>query len=189
MKVRFGEVRFDDEAAAAIEARTSGSSFRKGVRASEAPSRAPAQRRSRRRELQEHLWPDTFVSGGKPANPLVTEIAGRDQGTTQRQPRFVRTLHGFGCAFNGEVTDESALTNVVARPLLAQWSEMGRIHRSSQTVRISWGAARTHPLCSADSLPRCRRGITRASASARMLPSSRIWSYSKNGTLCWRHCW
>lgn len=54
-------------------------------------------------ELQEHLWPDTFVSEANLAS-LIAEI--RDAlGDTARQPRFVRTAHRFGYAFSGEAVE------------------------------------------------------------------------------------
>src|SRR5687767_4151923 len=48
-------------------------------------------------ELQEHLWPDTFVSEGNLPG-LVKEIR-RALGDDPRRQAFVRTLHGFGYAF------------------------------------------------------------------------------------------
>jgi DNA-binding winged helix-turn-helix (wHTH) protein len=53
-------------------------------------------------ELQEHLWPSTFVEETNLAS-LVAEIrrALRDSASS---PRFVRTVHGFGYRFAGDVT-------------------------------------------------------------------------------------
>lgn len=48
-------------------------------------------------ELQEHLWPDTFVSEANLPG-LVKEIR-RALGDDPRGQRYVRTLHGFGYAF------------------------------------------------------------------------------------------
>src|SRR5687767_10282506 len=48
-------------------------------------------------ELQEHLWPDTFVTEGNLPG-LVKEIR-RTLGDDPRRQSFVRTLHGFGYAF------------------------------------------------------------------------------------------
>lgn len=54
-------------------------------------------------ELQERLWPDTFVVETNVAN-LIAEIreALNDDAKT---PRFVRTVHRFGYAFAGDVAD------------------------------------------------------------------------------------
>jgi DNA-binding winged helix-turn-helix (wHTH) protein len=58
-------------------------------------------------ELQEHLWPDTFVSEANLAS-LIAEI--RDAlGDTARQPRFVRTAHRFGYAFSGEAVETASV--------------------------------------------------------------------------------
>jgi DNA-binding winged helix-turn-helix (wHTH) protein len=49
-------------------------------------------------ELFERLWPKTFVSEANLAG-LVAEIR-REIGDDAREPRFVRTVHGFGYAFS-----------------------------------------------------------------------------------------
>jgi DNA-binding winged helix-turn-helix (wHTH) protein len=55
-------------------------------------------------ELQDHLWPDTFVSETN-LPTLVAEI--RDAiGDDARCPQFVRTVHRFGYAFSGSVIDD-----------------------------------------------------------------------------------
>ena len=53
-------------------------------------------------ELQQHLWPSTFVEETNVAG-LVAEIrrALRD---TASSPMFVRTVYGFGYRFVGDVT-------------------------------------------------------------------------------------
>jgi DNA-binding winged helix-turn-helix (wHTH) protein len=56
--------------------------------------------------LQESLWPDTFVVEANLSN-LVAEIrAALDDDV--RQPRFIRTVHGFGYAFCGTVGGDPA---------------------------------------------------------------------------------
>lgn len=59
-------------------------------------------------ELQERLWPSTFVEETNLAG-LVAEIrrALRDAAT---RPTFVRTVYGFGYRFVGEVTEGAAAT-------------------------------------------------------------------------------
>ncbi|HYO78522.1 MAG TPA: winged helix-turn-helix domain-containing protein [Thermoanaerobaculia bacterium] len=54
-------------------------------------------------ELFSRLWPDTFVSEANLAS-LVKEIRSAI-GDDARAPRFVRTVHRFGYAFSGAVTE------------------------------------------------------------------------------------
>ncbi|MGN6186543.1 MAG: winged helix-turn-helix domain-containing protein [Thermoanaerobaculia bacterium] len=54
-------------------------------------------------ELFAKLWPDTFVSEANLAS-LVKEIRAAI-GDDARNPRFVRTVHRFGYAFSGPVTE------------------------------------------------------------------------------------
>ena len=58
-------------------------------------------------DLQERLWPDTFVAEANLSN-LVAEVR-EALGDAARTPRFVRTAHGFGYAFCGEATAHHAL--------------------------------------------------------------------------------
>jgi Tol biopolymer transport system component/DNA-binding winged helix-turn-helix (wHTH) protein len=51
-------------------------------------------------ELQERLWPGTFVAEANLSN-LVAEIRAA-LGDPARAPKFVRTAHGFGYAFCGD---------------------------------------------------------------------------------------
>ncbi len=53
-------------------------------------------------ELHEKLWPDTFVSDSSLAR-LVSELR-KAIGDRARDPRLVRTVHGFGYAFQARVT-------------------------------------------------------------------------------------
>jgi DNA-binding winged helix-turn-helix (wHTH) protein len=48
-------------------------------------------------EIQEHLWPDTFVSEGN-VTSLVTQVRQALQ-DDRAQSRFIRTVHGIGYAF------------------------------------------------------------------------------------------
>jgi DNA-binding winged helix-turn-helix (wHTH) protein len=54
-------------------------------------------------ELQERLWPSTFVVEANLPN-LVAEIRAA-LGDDPRKPRFIRTVHGVGYAFSGEPTE------------------------------------------------------------------------------------
>jgi DNA-binding winged helix-turn-helix (wHTH) protein len=52
-------------------------------------------------EIQGRLWPATFVSESS-LTGLVAQ-ARKALGDGRRQERFLRTVHGFGYAFNGEI--------------------------------------------------------------------------------------
>jgi DNA-binding winged helix-turn-helix (wHTH) protein len=54
-------------------------------------------------ELHAHLWPGTFVTDAS-LGMLVTEIRSA-LGDPARGSRFVRTIHRFGYAFHGRVTE------------------------------------------------------------------------------------
>ena len=54
-------------------------------------------------ELHNHLWPGTFVTDAS-LGMLVTEIRSA-LGDTAKESRFVRTVHRFGYAFQGRVTE------------------------------------------------------------------------------------
>jgi DNA-binding winged helix-turn-helix (wHTH) protein len=74
-------------------------------------------------ELQQHLWPETFVAEANLSN-LVAEVR-EALGDRARAPRFIRTAHGFGYAFCGDATDVAAAHDTVAeRP--ACWLEWGK---------------------------------------------------------------
>src|SRR5262245_19216944 len=56
-------------------------------------------------QLQQHLWPDTFVSE---ANlPLLLGEIRKALADDAKNPRFIRTLQRFGYAFCGSVTEIS----------------------------------------------------------------------------------
>ncbi|MDQ6803172.1 MAG: tetratricopeptide repeat protein [Acidobacteriota bacterium] len=59
-------------------------------------------------DLQQTLWSNTFVSDGSLAT-LVGELRSA-LGDDRRQSRFIRTLHGFGYSFTGEVSEEAPAT-------------------------------------------------------------------------------
>lgn len=60
----------------------------------------------RKKELQSRLWPDVVVDEGNLTN-AVSELrtALRDD---PKQPRFVRTVHGYGYSFIGETQPDDA---------------------------------------------------------------------------------
>jgi len=73
-------------------------------------------------DLQERLWPGTFVSEANLSN-LVAEIrAAIDD--LPRAPMFIRTVHGHGYAFCGEVTPTGPTR--AGRDVPPCWLEWGR---------------------------------------------------------------
>ena len=71
--------------------------------------------------LQERLWPGTFVVEANLSN-LIAEI--RDAlGDEPRSPRFIRTSHGFGYAFFGEVEPAPQVRPEAAALTIANWLE------------------------------------------------------------------
>ena len=57
-------------------------------------------------DLQTSLWPDVFVDESNLAS-LIAELRSAI-GDDARQPRFIRTVYGFGYAFCGEVAETGA---------------------------------------------------------------------------------
>ena len=55
-----------------------------------------------KKEIHQRLWPDTFVSESS-LTGLVAQVR-KALDDDRRQERFLRTVHGFGYAFIGEVT-------------------------------------------------------------------------------------
>jgi len=55
-----------------------------------------------KQELQDRLWPATFVS--HTSLPRVMAEVRKAIGDARHDARFIRTLHGFGYAFCGEAT-------------------------------------------------------------------------------------
>jgi DNA-binding winged helix-turn-helix (wHTH) protein len=53
-------------------------------------------------EIHERLWPGTFVSESS-LTGLVAQVR-QALGDNPRRPRFLRTVHGFGYAFSGDVS-------------------------------------------------------------------------------------
>lgn len=72
-------------------------------------------------EIQDVLWPRTFVSETNlPA--LVNEVRNA-LGDDSREPRYVRTVHGFGYAFEGQLREVAAPAPVEVRHVLVWGSQ------------------------------------------------------------------
>ena len=70
-------------------------------------------------ELQERLWPDTFVVETNLAS-LIAEIR-EALSDDAKSPRFVRTAHRFGYAFCGAVTDTDDAAPASASSSILCW--------------------------------------------------------------------
>jgi DNA-binding winged helix-turn-helix (wHTH) protein len=75
-----------------------------------------------RKQLNERLWPDTWVSQAS-LTWIVSELR-KALGDNARQPSLVRTVHRFGYAFSGEVTElsDSRLPSEISSCWL-EWGE------------------------------------------------------------------
>jgi DNA-binding winged helix-turn-helix (wHTH) protein len=65
-----------------------------------------------REELYDALWPSTFVCETNLAG-IINELR-RALGDDARTQRYIRTIHGFGYAFCGEVVSTVSVTTVAA---------------------------------------------------------------------------
>ena len=59
-----------------------------------------------KKEIHHHLWPDTFVSDVS-LTTLIFELRTA-LGESARKPRFIRTVHGYGYAFQGDSAQNDA---------------------------------------------------------------------------------
>lgn len=64
-------------------------------------------------DLQDRLWPGTFVTEGSLAT-LITELRSA-LGDDAREPRFIRTLYGFGYSFAAPVREAGATSKAPQR--------------------------------------------------------------------------
>ena len=62
-----------------------------------------------KKEIHQHLWPDTFVSDVS-LTTLIFELRSA-LGESARKPRFIRTVHGYGYAFQGDSAQNDADAN------------------------------------------------------------------------------
>src|SRR5207247_10461379 len=73
-------------------------------------------------QIRRRLWPDVSVGPGT-LGVLMTELRAA-LGDDAKEPRFIRTVFGYGYAFAGEVTADAAWTPA-----------------RTGTPRVRWGAA------------------------------------------------
>jgi DNA-binding winged helix-turn-helix (wHTH) protein len=59
-----------------------------------------------KKEIHQQLWPDTFVSDVS-LTTLIFELRTA-LGESARKPRFIRTVHGYGYAFQGDSAQNDA---------------------------------------------------------------------------------
>jgi DNA-binding winged helix-turn-helix (wHTH) protein len=102
MKVRFGDFQFDSEQRVLLQGETSLPLSPKALQVLELLLRE-RPRALAKTELQDRVWPDTFVLEANLPN-LIAEIR-RGLDDTRRPYRYVRTVHGFGYSFCGAVED------------------------------------------------------------------------------------
>jgi DNA-binding winged helix-turn-helix (wHTH) protein len=70
-------------------------------------------------ELLDRLWPDTFVSDDALAR-LISDVRVTI-GDSARQPKLIRTIHGFGYAFDAEISEDAAARRPQA-PCKVTWA-------------------------------------------------------------------
>jgi len=118
-------------------------------------------------ELQDQIWPKTFVSERSLAR--LVEVLRGCLGDSAREPRYIRTVHGYGYAFSAETSErrqpappprrsrqvfhcriawgerEVALEegeNVLGRdPDSAMWIDLNSVSRRHARIIIADGAA------------------------------------------------
>jgi DNA-binding winged helix-turn-helix (wHTH) protein len=126
MSVRFGDVRLDSDARRLWRG---GSEVHLSPKALELLAllleRRPAA--VSKTEIQERLWPSTFVSEASLPS-LVSEIREAIDDTA-KTPRFIRTLYGFGYSFVGDVVQEPGPADGPPAGAVAHWLlwEGGRV--------------------------------------------------------------
>jgi len=72
-------------------------------------------------ELLELLWPGTFVAEGN-LTRIVAELRGAI-GDDGREPRLIRTIHGFGYAFQGSATSRPGPTEAAVPVFKVIWGD------------------------------------------------------------------
>ena len=115
-------------------------------------------------DLQERLWPGTFVAEANLSN-LVAEIRAA-LGDPARAPKFVRTAHGFGYAFCG---DAEPLTDPVDAAPAPRGLRIERRTRGRRTCGVTSAAIESCAMAGC----RCARRWTDHDHSHRTAPRRR----------------
>lgn len=100
MRVRFGDCLFDSETRELVRSGRTAHISPKAFALLDALLLSRPRALSKA-EIHDRIWPETFVSDASLAR-LVSEIRTAI-GDDPRASRFIRTVHGFGYAFSGEV--------------------------------------------------------------------------------------
>ena len=100
-------------------------------------------------DLQERLWPGTFVAEANLSN-LVAEIRAA-LADPARAPKFVRTAHGFGYAFCGDAVALTDPGDAAPAPATSESSDgleaaAGTGLPPSRSSRVPWLVAGGSPL-------------------------------------------
>jgi len=106
VKVRFGDVVFDDESR---QLWRDGTPVHLSLKAFELLSLLVHNRPAAvsKSDIQEHLWPSTFVTEGNIAS-LIAKIR-EAIGDTGHEAHIIRTVHGFGYALDAAVNEDAAI--------------------------------------------------------------------------------
>ena len=132
MRVGFGECVFDSETRELQRGGVSTHLSPKAFQLLEALLQARPKALSKS-EIHDRLWPRVHVSGSS-LGRLVAEIRAA-LGDTPEEPTFVRTVHGFGYAFCGAVTDLGGASSRKGVPGLVY-----RLVWAAREVELSDGA-------------------------------------------------
>jgi len=78
-----------------------------------------------KKEIHQQLWPDTFVSDVS-LTTLIFELRSA-LGESARKPRFIRTVHGFGYAFQGDSGQNDASSTETPFSVIHDGRDIGLI--------------------------------------------------------------
>jgi TolB-like protein/DNA-binding winged helix-turn-helix (wHTH) protein/Tfp pilus assembly protein PilF len=130
MSVYFGDVTFD---AARRQLRRGGEPVHVSPKAFQLLAMLIAEnpRAVSKEEIQDRLWPDVVVSEGNLFS-LIAELRS-SLGDDAKKPRYIRTVHGFGYSFAGNIGEEVADEAPAIAALPQSASEV------PVEIRIRWG--------------------------------------------------